>query len=69
MALTLPLSILTGLRTLHFPSGNLWNELQGALPAWAKAGNDAKIEDTKTVTIDSCLIMSFSLALMLRCAR
>src|ERR1700691_960794 len=31
-------SILTGLKTFHFPSGNLWNDAQGALPVWATAG-------------------------------
>ena len=39
-------SILTGLKTFHFPSGNLWNDAQGALPVWAIADDYTQCHST-----------------------
>lgn len=43
MTVTFPLSIFTGLKTFHLPSGNFWNELHGALPVCANTGIAANI--------------------------
>lgn len=43
-------SSLTGLKTFHFPSGNLWNDAQGALPFWAIAGAIPSVTAQATTT-------------------
>lgn len=56
-ALTLPFSTLTGLRARHLPSGNFWNEPQGALLVWALTAVEAKKAEATAVKIEKCLIM------------
>jgi len=52
-------SILTGLKTFHFPSGNLWNDAQGALPVWAIADDIPNaIAQATTIEWTGCLIMA-----------
>jgi len=43
VTVTFPLSIFTGFKTFHLPSGNFWNELHGALPVCANTGIAANI--------------------------
>src|ERR1700728_498011 len=58
ISLDFPCSILMALTTFHLPSGNFWNDPQGAFPASANTAAGASSKDAKTIAVERTLTIA-----------